>query len=108
MALGLRVIFHFFLLLNSNIEALTAVGAIGSALLFREPTGNLTYGCWTPGFYNYPGYYAGAPSDWSGCMLVVPSDSTGSRLKVAFSRDCYIYTMRQDADGEVTQNWTKH
>ena len=52
--------------LNSNIEALTAVGAIGSALLFREPTGNLTYGCWTPGFYNYPGYYAGAPSDWSG------------------------------------------
>lgn len=93
--------------LNSNIEELTAIGSVGSALLFRKPDGNLTYGCWAAGLYAYPGYYTGGPSDWSGLMLVAPQDTTGARLKIAFSSDGHIYTMRQTSDGAVSQNWTQ-
>ena len=82
-------------------------GEVGSALFFRAPDGNLTYGCWGPGLYAYPSYYTGAPSDWSGLMLVAPQDTTGARLKIAFSRDCHIYEMRQESDGSIGQNWTQ-
>lgn len=108
MALGLRVVFHFFLLLNSKIADLDSTsGATGSALLFRAPDGNLTYGCWEAGLYSYPGYYTGGPSNWSGLMLVAPKDTTGTWLKIAFSRDGHIYTMRQESDGSVSQNWAQ-
>lgn len=90
-----------------KIETLTAIGAVGSALLFRAPDGNLTYGCWEAGLYSYPGYYTGGPSDWSGLMLVAPRDTTGAWLKIAFSRDGHIYTMRQESDGSVSLNWTQ-
>lgn len=82
-------------------------GVVGSALIFREPDGNLTYGCWAVGLYNYPAYYTGAPNDWSGTMLTFPRDSTGAILKVAFSKDCHNYSMRQESDGSVSQNWTQ-
>ena len=88
------------------MNALTAIGTIGSALLFRELDENLTYGCWAAGLDAYPGYYNGAPNNWSGLMVVVPPDTTGARLKVAFSSDCHVYMMRQNSDGTVTQNWT--
>lgn len=94
--------------LNSNIEALTANnGAVGSVLLFRELEDNLTYGCYESGLYAYPGYYTGAPSDWSGLMLVAPQDTTGSRFKIAFSSDCSVYMMRQESNGTISQSWTK-
>ena len=93
--------------LNSDIKTLTAIGTAGAALLFRKPDGNLTYGCWAAGLYAYPAYYTGGPSDWSGLMLVAPQDSTGARLKIAFSNDCHIYMMRQNSDGTVTQNWNQ-
>lgn len=94
--------------LNSKIADLDSTsGATGSALLFRAPDGNLTYGCWEAGLYSYPGYYTGGPSDWSGLMLVAPKDTTGTWLKIAFSRDGHIYTMRQESDGSVSQNWAQ-
>lgn len=89
-------------LLNSG------TGAAGSALKFRETTGNLIYGCWSPGLYPYPGYYTsnGAPNDWAGMMLTLPvSDANGGYAKFAFSYDCKIYGLRQNSDGTVTQNW---
>lgn len=89
-------------LLNSG------TGDAGSALKFRETTGNLIYGCWSPGLYPYPGYYAsnGAPNDWAGMMLTLPkSDANGGYAKFAFSYDCKIYGLRQNSDGTVTQNW---
>lgn len=94
--------------LNSKIADLDSTsGATGSALLFRAPDGNLTYGCWEAGLYSYPGYYTGGPSDWSGLMLVAPKDTTDTWLKIAFSRDGHIYTMRQESDGSVSQNWAQ-
>lgn len=94
--------------LNSKIADLDSTsGATGSALLFRAPDGNLTYGCWEAGLYSYPGYYTGGPSDWSGLMLVAPKDTTGTWLKIAFSRDGHIYTMRQESNGSVSQNWAQ-
>ena len=94
--------------LNSNIEALEANnGKVGSALLFRELEDNLTYGCYESGLYAYPGYYTGAPSDWSGLMLVMPQDTTGTRVKVAFSSDCTVYMMRQESNGTISQSWAK-
>ena len=94
--------------LNSKIADLDSTsGATGSALLFRAPDGNLTYGCWEAGLYSYPGYYTGGPSNWSGLMLVAPKDTTGTWLKIAFSRDGHIYTMRQESDGSVSQNWAQ-
>ena len=89
-------------LLNSG------TGDAGSALKFRETTGNLIYGCWSPGLYPYPGYYTsnGAPNDWAGTMLTLPvSDANGGYAKFAFSYDCKIYGLRQNSDGTVTQNW---
>ena len=89
-------------LLNSG------TGDAGSALKFRETTGNLIYGCWSPGLYPYPGYYTsnGAPNDWAGTMLTLPmSDVNGGYAKFAFSYDCKIYGLRQNSDGTVTQNW---
>ena len=89
-------------LLNSG------TGDAGSALKFRETTGNLIYGCWSPGLYLYPGYYTsnGAPNDWAGMMLTLPvSDANGGYAKFAFSYDCKIYGLRQNSDGTVTQNW---
>lgn len=92
--------------LNSNIEVLySEVGNAGSALTFREPDGNLTYGCWAVGLYPYPGYYPGGPNNWSGTMFVLPKDANGGYAKFAFSYDCKIYGLRQNADGTVTQNW---
>lgn len=89
-------------LLNSG------TGDAGSALKFRESTGNLVYGCWSPGLYLYPGYYTsnGAPNNWAGMMLTLPSsDANGGYAKFAFSYDCKIYGLRQNSDGTVTQNW---
>lgn len=89
-------------LLNSG------TGDAGSALKFRETTGNLIYGCWSPGLYLYPGYYTsnGAPNNWAGMMLTLPSsDANGGYAKFAFSYDCKIYGLRQNSDGTVTQNW---
>lgn len=92
--------------LNSNIEVLySEVGNAGSALTFREPDGNLTYGCWAVGLYPYPGYYLGGPNDWSGTMFVLPKDATGARIKISFCSDCKTYMLRQKENGEVTQNW---
>lgn len=91
-------------LLNSG------TGDAGSALKFRETTGNLIYGCWAPGLYPYPRYYtsSGAPSDWAGTMLTLPvSDATGGYAKFAFSYNCKIYGLRQNSDGTVTQNWVE-
>lgn len=91
-------------LLNSG------TGDAGSALKFRETTGNLIYGCWSPGLYPYPGYYTsnGAPNDWAGMMLTLPkSDANGGYAKFAFSYDCKIYGLRQNSDGTVTQNWAE-
>ena len=91
-------------LLNSG------TGDAGSALKFRESTGNLVYGCWAPGLYPYPGYYksSGAPSDWAGTMFTLPSsDANGGYAKFAFSYDCKIYGLRQNSDGTVTQNWVE-
>lgn len=100
--------FRAFSILNSKIADLDSTsGATGSALLFRAPDGNLAYGCWETGLYSYPGYYTGGPSDWSGLMLVAPRDSTDTRLKIAFSTDGHIYTMRQESDGSISQNWTQ-
>lgn len=89
-------------LLNSG------TGDAGSALKFRETTGNLIYGCWSPGLYPYPGYYTsnGAPNDWPGTMFTLPSsDANGGYVKFAFSYNCKIYGLRQNSDGTVTQNW---
>lgn len=94
--------------LNSNIEGLDSeAGNAGSALIFREPDGNLTYGCWAVGLYPYPAYYQGSPNDWSGTMFVLPKDTTGARIKISFCSDCKTYMLRQKENGEVTQNWTQ-
>ena len=92
--------------LNSNIEGLDSeAGNAGSALIFREPDGNLTYGCWAVGLYPYPAYYQGGPNEWSGTMFVLPKDTTGARIKISFCSDCKTYMLRQKENGEVTQNW---
>lgn len=82
----------------------------GSALKFLNADilgyTNLIFGYWKQGLYVYPGYYEGAPSEYSGVLLVFIIDSF--ILKYAFTSGCKIYTMRQNiVDGNISQSWTE-
>lgn len=90
-----------FIQLNKNIA---------HSLKIYEATGSLVYGCWAEAIYNYGGYYGnGAPSDWAGTMRTYPVKDTSGKItafiKIAWSAECKMYMMRQNANGTIEQSW---
>lgn len=76
----------------------------------------MTYGCWDPGIYPYHSNLAtankGAPTDYSGVMLVFRTSygdgSTWNRwIKLAIEISGSMYIMNQNEEGVVARAWTK-
>ena len=91
--------------LNSDLTTLSQKFGVGSAIKAKGKADNLLYSSYDTGFYWYGDNCAGAPSVYTGYMLVLRESATSNLVRIAFSTDGKIYYCVQSANGNVAINW---
>ena len=91
--------------LNSDLTTLSQKFGVGSAIKAKGKSDNLLYSSYDTGFYWYGASCAGAPSVYTGYMLVLRESATSNLVRIAFSTDGKIYYCVQSANGNVAINW---
>lgn len=91
--------------LNSDLTTLSQKFGVGSAIKAKGASDNLLYSSYDTGFYWYGSNCAGAPSVYTGYMLVLRESATSNLVRIAFSTDGKIYYCVQSANGNVAINW---
>ena len=91
--------------LNSDLTTLSQKFGVGSAIKAKGKSDNILYSSYDTGFYWYGASCAGAPSVYTGYMLVLRESATSNLVRIAFSTDGKIYYCVQSANGNVAINW---
>lgn len=91
--------------ITSAVNLLKSIYSNGSALKFNGESKNLLYSSYDMGIYYFGGSCAGAPSVYTGYMLVLRQHAKSNLVRVVFSTDGRIYYCVQSADGTVVHNW---
>lgn len=78
---------------------------VESAIKAQGASDNLLCSSYDTGFYWYGSNCAGAPSVYTGYMLVLRESATSNLVRIAFSTDGNIYYSVQSANGIVAVNW---
>lgn len=91
--------------LNNDLTTLSQKFGVGSAIKAKGKSDNILYSSYDTGFYWYGASCAGAPSVYTGYMLVLRESATSNLVRIAFSTDGKIYYCVQSANGNVAINW---
>ena len=91
--------------LNSDLTTLSQKFGVGSAIKAKGKSDNILYSSYDTGFYWYGASCAGAPSVYTGYMLVLRESATSNLVRIAFSTDGKIYYCVQSANGNVAISW---
>lgn len=91
--------------LNSDLTTLSQKFGVGSAIKAKGKSDNILYSSYDTGFYWYGASCAGAPSVYTGYMLVLRESATSNLVRIEFSTDGKIYYCVQSANGNVAINW---
>ena len=91
--------------LNSDLTTLSQKFGVGSAIKAKGKSDNILYSSYDTGFYWHGASCAGAPSVYTGYMLVLRESATSNLVRIAFSTDGKIYYCVQSANGNVAINW---
>lgn len=90
---------------TSWVNTLRNTYATGSALKVMGVADNLIYGAYDTGLYYYGGHCAGAPSVYTGYMLVLRQSPNSNWVRIAFSTDGRIYYLVQKPDATIEHGW---
>lgn len=91
--------------LNNNLTTLSQKFGVGSAIKAKGKSDNILYSSYDTGFYWYGASCAGAPSVYTGYMLVLRESATSNLVRIAFSTDGNVYYCVQRKDGTVSISW---